>query len=396
VATVTAGGGPVNGPLHLGDPVLEIRGLCVDYGVGEDAVHAVVDASLTLRRGQVLGLAGESGSGKSTLAYAATRLLREPGVITGGEVLFHSRPNAQSGPNAVTGTADLLDLNEGELQRVRWSEISVVMQSALNALNPVASIGHQITDVLRAHRPDLNRAGRVKRATELLEMVGITGDRLGSYPHELSGGMRQRAMIAMALALEPQVVIMDEPTTALDVVTQREILEELIRLRDDLGFAALFITHDLSLLIELADEIAVMYAGRLVERAPSESLFRAPRHPDTNGLLNSFPPMHGERVAMTGITGSPPDLRSIPSGCAFHPRCLHAMDRCSVDEPQLVPLSHGPGPAGRSPREVSCWLHDPQSAVPVPEELALADPALADPAGPAPDAPAAQQQEGTS
>jgi len=391
VAPVTAGGGPVNGPLHLGDPVLEIRGLCVDYGVGEDAVHAVVDASLTLRRGQVLGLAGESGSGKSTLAYAATRLLREPGVITGGEVLFHSRPNAQSGPNAVTGTADLLDLDEGELQRVRWSEISVVMQSALNALNPVASIGHQITDVLRAHRPDLNRAGRTNRAIELLEMVGITGDRLSSYPHELSGGMRQRAMIAMALALEPQVVIMDEPTTALDVVTQREILEELIRLRDDLGFAALFITHDLSLLIELADEIAVMYAGRLVERAPSESLFRAPRHPYTHGLLNSFPPMHGERVAMTGITGSPPDLRAIPSGCAFHPRCLHAMDRCSVDEPQLVPLSHGPVPAGRSPREVACWLHDPRSAVPVPEELAQPDPA-----GPAPDAPAAQQQEGTS
>jgi peptide/nickel transport system ATP-binding protein len=391
VAPVT-GGGPAgeqaNGQARRGDPVLEIRGLCVDYGIDEEAVHAVVDASLTLRRGQVLGLAGESGSGKSTLAYAATRLLREPGVITAGEVLFHSRPNAQSRPDAVTGTADLLDLDEGDLQRVRWSEISVVMQSALNALNPVATIGRQIEDVLKAHRPDLNRHGRVRRATELLEMVGITGDRLRSYPHELSGGMRQRAMIAMALALEPQVVIMDEPTTALDVVTQREILEELVRLRDELGFAALFITHDLSLLIELADEIAVMYAGRLVERAGSESLFRAPRHPYTYGLLNSFPPMHGERVAMTGIAGSPPDLRSIPSGCAFHPRCLHAMDRCSVDVPQLVPLTHGPVVAGRSPREVACWLHDPQSPH-VPAELAQPDPA--DPA-PAPEA----EEEGTS
>ena len=368
-------GGAASRTAHRGDPVLEIRGLCVDYGWGEDAVHAVVDANLTLRRGQVLGLAGESGSGKSTLAYAATRLLREPGLITGGEVLFHSRPNTQSGPGAMTGTADLLDLDEGDLQRVRWSEISVVMQSALNALNPVYSIGRQIQDVLRAHRPDLNRAGRTQRATELLEMVGITGDRLSSYPHELSGGMRQRSMIAMALALEPQVVIMDEPTTALDVVTQREILEELVRLRDELGFAALFITHDLSLLIELADEIAVMYAGRLVEQAGSESLFRAPRHPYTYGLLNSFPPMHGERVAMTGIAGTPPDLRSIPSGCSFHPRCGYALDRCSVDEPQLVPLSAAPARPGISPREVSCWRHDPQSAEPVPAELNQPDPA---------------------
>ena len=388
IAPVPASGSGKSNTVGRGDPVLEIRDLCVDYGWGEDAVHAVVDASLTLRRGQVLGLAGESGSGKSTLAYAATRLLREPGVITGGEVLFHSRPNAQSGPDAVTGSADLLDLGESDLQRIRWSEISVVMQSALNALNPVATIGHQIQDVLKAHRPDLNRPGRVKRATELLEMVGITGDRLGSYPFELSGGMRQRAMIAMGLALEPQVVIMDEPTTALDVVTQREILEELVRLRDELGFAALFITHDLSLLIELADDIAVMYAGRLVERAGSESLFRSPRHPYTYGLLNSVPPMHGERKAMTGIAGSPPDLRSIPSGCAFHPRCLHAMDRCSVDVPQLVPLTHGPVVAGRSPREVACWLHDPQSPH-VPAELSQPDPA--DPA-PAPEA----EEEGTS
>ena len=300
-ATITAEGSLAAPPVDRGEPVLEIRGLCVDYGIGDGATHAVADADLVLRRGQVLGLAGESGSGsgKSTLAYAATRLLREPGVITGGEVLFHSRPNSPAGAvhqdggreggiHSRAGTADLLELGEKELQRIRWSEISVVMQSALNALNPVISIGAQIDDVLRAHRPGLNGRARRARAVELLEMVGITGDRLGSYPHELSGGMRQRAMIAMALALEPQVVIMDEPTTALDVVTQREILEELVRLRDELGFAALFITHDLSLLIELADEIAVMYAGRLVERARSASLFQAPRHPYTYGLLNLY------------------------------------------------------------------------------------------------------------
>ena len=198
-----------------GDPVLEISGLCVDYGFGDDAVHAVVDATLTLRRGEVLGLAGESGSGKSTLAYAVTRLLRAPGVITDGDVRFH----------APDGDYDLLEADAEVMRRLRWSRIAVVFQSAMNALNPVLSIGSQLTDVLKAHRPDLGRAGRRERAAELLGLVGITADRLGSYPHELSGGMRQRVMIAMALALEPQVLIMDEPTTALDVVTQREILE---------------------------------------------------------------------------------------------------------------------------------------------------------------------------
>jgi peptide/nickel transport system ATP-binding protein len=344
------------------DPVLEIKGLCVDYGFGTDAVHAVVGCDLTLSRGEVLGLAGESGSGKSTLAMAALRLLRAPAVITAGEVLFHSRPSGTSDP---THTIDMLAAGDHALRSVRWSEIAVVLQSALNALNPVATIGAQFDDVLHVHRPGLSRPSRRERAGELLEMVGMNADRLRSYPHELSGGMRQRAMIAMALALEPQVLILDEPTTALDVVTQREILEELMGLRDRLGFAALFITHDLSLLVELADEIAVMYAGRMAERAPAEALFRAPRHPYTHGLLNCFPPMHGERHPMIGIPGSPPDLRAVPSGCAFHPRCPWVMDRCRIDVPRLEPVS--------ADREVACWLHD--GAAVVPGELALPDPA---------------------
>jgi peptide/nickel transport system permease protein len=344
------------------DAVLEIRGLSVDYGFGDEAVHAVSDCDLVLRRGRVLGLAGESGSGKTTLALAATRLLRAPAVITAGQVLFHSRPFTKDGPK---GTIDLVAAGPHQMREVRWSEIAVVLQSSLNALNPVMTIGAQFDDMLRAHRPHLGREERHARAVELLEMVGMNGDRLRSYPHELSGGMRQRSMIAMALALEPQVMILDEPTTALDVVTQREILEELMGLRDRLGFAALFITHDLSLLVELADDIAVMYAGRLMERAPANALFRSPRLPYTHGLLHCFPPMHGKRVPMEGIPGSPPDLRDLPSGCAFHPRCKWAFDRCSQEVPVLQPV------AG-SNREVACWLHR-DGATP-PPELSLPEP----------------------
>src|SRR5207237_1028106 len=210
---------------NAAEPVLTIRGLSVDYGYGDQAVHAVVDCDLVLRRGKVLGLAGESGSGKTTLALAAIRLLRAPAVITGGSVLFHSKPFTGDGPK---GTIDILNANLHQLRALRWSEIAVVLQSSLNSLNPVITVGAQFDDLLKVHRPQLTRQSRNDRAGELVEMVGINPDRLRSYAHELSGGMRQRAMIAMALALEPQVLILDEPTTALDVVTQREILEELM------------------------------------------------------------------------------------------------------------------------------------------------------------------------
>jgi peptide/nickel transport system ATP-binding protein len=355
--------------------LLEVSGLCVDYGLGQGAVHAVVNADLVLHPGEVLGIAGESGSGKSTLAYSMTRLLRAPGVITAGDVLFHQRAHApdagrRAGRNAAAAahTVNLLTAEEPELRALRWSQIAVVMQSAMNSLNPVMSIGAQLTDVLKAHRPDMSKAQRRERAAELLTMVGITADRLGSYPHELSGGMRQRVMIAMALALEPQIVIMDEPTTALDVVTQREILEELAALRDRLGFAVVFITHDLSLLIEIADSIAIMYAGRLVERAEAAALFRAPRHPYTLGLLGSFPSLHGPRRHMTGIPGSPPDLRATPAGCAFHPRCAYAMDRCATDPPPLLSLDT----TASAERTAACWLQD--GTQPPPAELAVAEP----------------------
>jgi len=348
VTTVTDRAGDAQPPL-AGQPLLEITGLRVDYGVGEAAVHAVAGADLVLHSGEVLGLAGESGSGKSTLAYAAMRLLRPPGLITGGSVRYHP---------AQGQAVDLLAADEEQLRRLRWAHIAVVLQSAMTALNPVLPIGVQLTDVLQAHRPGMGRDAQRARAAELLEMVGISSERLAGYPHELSGGMRQRVMIAMALALDPRIVILDEPTTALDVVTQRSILEELIALRERLGFAVLFITHDLSLLVEVADSIAVMYAGRIVERARASALFRAPRHPYSLGLLNSFPPLHGAHRQMTGIPGSPPDLRALPQGCVFHPRCGYAMDRCRTDAPPLVPL------AGQGGRLAACWLQEAGTVTP--------------------------------
>ena len=250
---------------------------------------------------------------------------------------------------------DILHLTPGELRAFRWSELSIVFQSAMNALNPVLTIGKQITDVLRAHRPEMSADARKERAIDLLRLVGIAPDRLHGYPHELSGGMRQRAMIAIALALTPELIIMDEPTTALDVVMQREILTEIIRLREQFGFSVIFITHDLSLLLELSDRVAIMYAGRMVEMASRRDLYLHPRHPYSYGLLNSFPSLHGPRREAGGIPGSPPDLRAVPPGCAFHPRCPFAFDPSDKVLPELQPSTP------ETPEQlVACHLYNPR------------------------------------
>jgi oligopeptide/dipeptide ABC transporter ATP-binding protein len=327
------------------DVVLDVRNLRVDYVGGSGGrTPAVSDVSFTLRRGEVLGIAGESGSGKSTLAYAITRLHKPPAEISQGAI-HYTKPDG--------GTVDVLDMDETELRDFRWEELSIVFQSAMHALNPILRIGVQIEDVIIAHRPRMDAGERAARIIELLGIVGIPADRANSYPHELSGGMRQRAMIAVGLALDPEIIVMDEPTTALDVVIQRQIIEKIMELKDRLGFSVVFITHDLSLLIELSDTIAVMYGGKIVEMGAADDFYRRPQHPYSRGLLASFPTLGGPKRELTGIVGSPPDLRKLPSGCAFRPRCPLAFDACAAEVPKLYQIT---APDGGS-TEAACLLH---------------------------------------
>ncbi len=324
-------------------PILEISDLSVVYRTSAGDVRAVEHVSLELNPGEVVGLCGESGSGKSTLAYGATRLLRTPALVTSGSVRYGGRRLTGGGD-----PVDLLAMTHHELRAVRWREIAIVFQSAMNALNPVLRVQEQLLDAINAHLK-LPRREAHEKAAELLDLVGIPRNRLRSYPHELSGGMRQRVMIAMALAADPEVVIMDEPTTALDVVVQRDILAQIVELKERLGFAVLFITHDLSLLLELADRIAVMYAGRLMETGGSQDLIRDPAHPYTRGLLNSFPSIRGPRRELTGIPGSPPDLRDPAPGCPFAPRCSFAVPACGAVDMTLEPWDAAPGAVHRVP-----------------------------------------------
>ena len=260
-------------------PVIEVEGLSVQYPTEHGTVRAVQDVTLTLHRGEILGLAGESGSGKSTLTNAITRLLRPPAEVVSGAVSYSDGQG---------GTTDLLRVDEQQLRALRWNEIAVVFQSAMNALNPVTSIHAQFDDVIRVHRPGLPSAERTAVARDHLERVGIDPDRIDAYPHELSGGMKQRVAIAIALVLEPDVIFMDEPTTALDLLVQRDVLDQIVRLREDYGFAIVFTTHDLALLLELSDSIAVMRRGRLVEYGPAAEIYRDPQHPYTTKLLSSL------------------------------------------------------------------------------------------------------------
>lgn len=307
-------------------PLLDIRNLYVEYLTHRGPAKAVNDVSFCVPQGQVFGLAGESGCGKSTIAHSILRVLKPPAVITGGQILFEDK--------------DVLLMNDEDLENFRWCRVSMVFQSAMNSLNPVITIGEQIDDVIIRHNKVKRKEAR-ERSAELIKIVGIESDRLKCFPHQLSGGMRQRVVIAIALALKPALMIMDEPTTALDVVVQKDILQQIQQLKDSMGFSILFITHDVSLMVEFSDNMAIMYAGEIVEKAPSREIFTNPIHPYTKGLLSSFPSLSGKKHKLTGIPGSPPNLVNPPRGCKFHPRCTVCTHKESEFTPRLTEVLPG-------------------------------------------------------
>ncbi|KIF76534.1 methionine ABC transporter ATP-binding protein [Streptomyces sp. 150FB] len=307
--------------------LLEVRNLEVEFRTREGVVNAVNGVSYSVDEGETLAVLGESGSGKSVTAQAVMGILDvPPGRITGGEVLFQGQ--------------DLLKLKEEERRRIRGRRMAMIFQDALSSLNPVLSVGAQLGEMFIVHQ-GLSRKDARTKAVELMDRVRIPAarERVGDYPHQFSGGMRQRIMIAMALALEPSLIIADEPTTALDVTIQAQVMELLAELQRELNMGLILITHDLGVVADVADKIAVMYAGRIVETAPVHDIYKAPAHPYTRGLLDSIPRLDQKGQELYAIKGLPPNLLNIPSGCSFHPRCPLAQDVCTTDEPPLYEVS---------------------------------------------------------
>ncbi len=325
-------------PPPSGD-ILEVRDLCVEYLLDSGPVVAVENVSFAMPPGEFLAIVGESGCGKSTLLFAIAQLLTPPAAIIGGSVNFQGR--------------DMVGMTDSALATIRWRDLSVVMQSAMNALNPVKSIGAQFKDAMQAH--GVHASDQIAaRSAEVLRMVGIDPVHLKSYPHQLSGGMRQRSMIAMAMLFTPQLVIMDEPTSALDVVAQRSLMVQIKELQQEFGFAVIFVTHDMSLVSHFSDRLMVMYAGQVAELGPTRQLFDSPAHPYSVGLLDAFPSIRGPRRELRGIPGSPPNLARPPQGCRFAPRCPKVMDRCESEQPVLYALEG---------RDVRCFLYDGAQSV---------------------------------
>jgi len=322
--------------------LLDVRELSVDYLAGGAALHAVEGVSFALEEGRSLGIVGESGCGKTSVMLSLLRLLPQNGRIVGGQILFEGQ--------------DLLQLTEAQMRRVRWHRISMVFQGAMNALNPVRTIESQIVEALQVHGVAPSARAAKRRAGELLELVGIAPERGSQFPHQYSGGMRQRAVMAMALACQPRVLIADEPTTALDVMIQAQILETLGRLQRELSLSVIFVTHDLGLVAEVCDDVLVMYAGTAVESAGCDAIFNAAAHPYTQRLLQAFPDVERPGAALSSIPGNPPRLDDLPAGCRFQPRCLRRIDACASQSPPQVEVTPG--------HRAACLLLRPEEPAP--------------------------------
>lgn len=321
-------------------PILSIQNLSIDYKARRGFVQAVRNVSFDVRAGEALALIGESGSGKTTIGTSIVRLLPANAVVKSGRIVYR-RAGAQS------LEVDTLALDQKRLREFRWKECAMVFQGSLNAFNPVLRISDQFADTAKAHGGVQGKALE-ERGKHLLGLVRLDPDRVWkSFPHELSGGMRQRVLLALSLLLEPQVLILDEPTTALDVLTQRSIMDVLRDLRKKLSFSMIFISHDLALAAELADRVATAYAGRIVEAGDTKAVFARQHHPYTRGLIHAVPTLRTERDQLESIPGTPPDLIDLPSGCKFHPRCTFATERCKVEDPPAEEIGNR--------AEVACW-----------------------------------------
>lgn len=307
--------------------LLRVQNLSTYYKTQRGFVKAVDNVSFELKEKEALGLAGESGCGKTTIALSLLRILPVGGFIKSGHIFFRN--------------TDIVKLSDQEMrERIRWKKISLVFQGAMNALNPVYKIGDQIVEAIRTHEPEVEKREALERGKKLFELVGIEPERINNYPHEFSGGMRQRAMLAMALATNPELLIADEPTTALDVIVQAQTLKLIRDLKKTLGLSLMLITHDLSIITETCDKIAIMYAGKIVELGSVASIYKEPLHPYTQGLLAAFPSIKAPRTRMISIPGFPPDLINPPTGCRFHPRCKYAMNICKKKEPVLTDVGN--------------------------------------------------------
>ena len=321
--------------MESNDVLLKIEDLEVHYDARAGIVQAVDHVDLDVRRGETLGLVGESGCGKSTLGFSILRIIRPPGKIVGGQILFDGE--------------DLLQKTEREMNRIRGKRISMIFQDPMTCLNPIQRIDDHYVETVRTHEKGVSAKEARQRAADLMDKLGIIADRLTDYPHQLSGGMRQRVMIGLALALNSDLIIADEPTTSLDVIVEAQILELMKELKRDFNLTMILITHNMGIVAELADRIAVMYAGKMMEVAEAVALYDKPLHPYTQGLLKSIPNISLEEQKLETMPGSPPDLIEPPTGCRFHPRCPHVMEKCSSIEPSMKEVENG--------HRAACWLY---------------------------------------